>query len=259
MRNRRLIIANWKMNPLSIDEARRLAMSIEHRMHQFHNKADVAVCPPFLFLPALSQYLHFIKLGAQNCSWEETGPFTGEVSPGQLSQYRVEYVILGHSERRLNFGESDGAVMLKLFEAMKRKLTPVLCLGGEKNAKKEGMKRLVSKQFKDCLAGIDKKDWHKIVFVYEPVWAISTMSKGEPATGEHAVELISYIRSLIAKGVGKHAAATIKILYGGSVNRTNAAQFAHFEEIDGALVGAAGLEAENFTEVIREFARTGSN
>lgn len=230
-------------------------MSIEHRMHQFQDKTTVVVCPPYIFLPALSHYVHFLKLGAQNSSWEQTGPFTGEVSPAQLAEFGVQYAVVGHSERRLNFGETDGAVMLKIFELLKEKITPVVCLGGEKGATRVGMKRLVARQFKNCLSGIDKKDWQKIILVYEPSWAISTGKNATPATADHAEELITYIRSLLAKTLGQRAALNSKVLYGGSVNGGNASQFATCGSIDGALVGAASLDADNFTEVVREFAR----
>lgn len=259
MKSKKIIIGNWKMNPVSLDEARRLTASIEHRMHQFHGKADVAVCPPYVFLPALSQYLHFLKLGAQNSSWDERGALTGEVSPSQLAGFGVKYVILGHSERRINFGETNGAVMLRTVEALKHGLVPVLCLGGERNASKEGMKRLVLKQLKECLAGTSVEDWHKIIFVYEPSWAISTMKQAEPATPEHAAGMIAYMRALLKKKIGESGAAHAKILYGGSVNGKNASQFASMEGINGALVGAASLDGDDFTETIREFIRAEKN
>lgn len=251
---KKLIVANWKMNPQTVDEARRLVASFEHRMQAVSDHTEVVICPPFVYLPALMHYTHGVQLGAQNVSWAQSGALTGEISAGQLKQWNVNYVILGHSERRLYLGETDSIVNAKIAAAIKNKITPIVCLGGEEGAIKSEMKTLVTKQFIKVTKDLDKKQLEKIVYVYEPVWAISTMKKSEPATGEHAYELISHIYELLEKRVGK-AARNVRVLYGGTVNQDNVHEYAKFSLIDGALVGAASLDSDNFWHVISEFNR----
>jgi triosephosphate isomerase (TIM) len=252
---KKLIIANWKMNPENLDQARRIFQGVEHRMHFFQDKTEVVVCPPYIFLPGLTHHAHYTKLGAQNLHWQDTGAFTGEVSAKQLSAWSLGYAILGHSERRIQFGESDENVRLKIKAAIKHRIVPVVCLGGDAKASQNNMKRLTTKQFNAAVKGLDKKQIEKIIFVYEPTWAISTMKNAEPATGEHAADLIMHIRQLSAKHVGVTRSAGMHILYGGSVNKANVHEFAKHPTIDGALIGAASLEPDNFVSVIKEFHR----
>jgi triosephosphate isomerase (TIM) len=252
---KKLILGNWKMNPKTMAEARAMILSLEHRMHMVHHTTEVVITPPFVYLPGFSHYTHLLKIGAQNMSYAESGAFTGEISALQLAQWRVEYVILGHSERRLYFSESDEEVNEKIKMALKHKIHPVVCLGGEKGAKKTDMKKLVNKQFLAVTRGLEKNDIYKIIFAYEPIWAISTMKNSQPATGEHAVELIQHIQDLLSKKIGKEKAKMMKILYGGTVNKSNVHEFAKQPIIDGALVGGASLDVENFWEVVREFTR----
>ncbi len=251
---KKLIIANWKMNPQSVDEARRLVSSLEYRMHAVSGHTEVVICPPFVYLPALTHYTHGIKLGAQNVSWVEHGAMTGEISPAQVKQWNVHYVILGHSERRLYLGETDSVVNAKIISALKYKLTPVVCLGGEEGATKDEMKSLVTRQFNKVTKDLEKKQLEKIVYVYEPVWAISTMRKSQPATGEHAIELVNHIYDLLEKKIGKMA-HNVRVLYGGTVNKDNVTEYAKHPKIDGALVGAASLDSDNFWEIVSEFNR----
>jgi len=252
---KKLIIANWKMNPQKLEEARRLVSSLSYRMHLMADHTEVVICAPFVFLPGLMHHAGHIKLGAQNLSWAAAGPFTGEISAQQLKQFKVEFVILGHSERRLFLGETDSVVNAKISACLSNQLTPILCLGGEENAVRDQMKTLVTKQFNACTKDLEKKQLEKIIYVYEPVWAISTMHKSTPATGEHASELIEHIHTLLAKRIGEGAARNVKILYGGTVNKNNVSEYAKFANVDGALVGAASLESENFWQVIKEFNR----
>lgn len=252
---KKLIIANWKMNPDDLATARVLVSSLEHRMHQVFDKTEVVICPPFTLLAPLMHYSHMTSLGAQNMSWAAGGPFTGEISAAQLKNFKVNYVILGHSERRLYLGETDSMVNAKLIAALNAKITPVICLGGEEDVVKNEMKTLVTKQFVRVTKGLDKRHLEKIIFVYEPVWAISTMKNSKPATGEHAREVIMHIQDLLAQRVGIVKAKSMRVLYGGTVNKDNVHEFARFAEIDGALVGAASLDAENFWKVIDEFNR----
>ena len=251
---KKLIIANWKMNPQTIQEARSLVSSFEHRMHATSTYTEVVICPPFVYLPALMHYAGAISLGAQNMSWADSGALTGEVSAVQLKQWNVKYVILGHSERRLYLGETDSVVNAKIIAAFKHKITPVVCLGGEEGAIKSEMKNLVAKQFIKVTKDLDKRQLEKIVYVYEPAWAISTMEKSEPATGEHAHELIEHIYQLLEHRIGK-TSRMVRVLYGGTVNKNNVHEYAMYPEIDGALVGAASLDSENFWHVVSEFNR----
>lgn len=252
---KKLIIANWKMNPQTLEQARVLVSTLEHRMHRIAVSTDVVICPPFTYLAPLSHYSHLSVMGAQNVSWAQEGAFTGEISAMMLKNWKVKYVILGHSERRLYLGETDSMVNAKVIAALNGGITPVVCLGGEEDAIKSEMKTLVTKQFLHVTKGLDKKHLEKIIFVYEPVWAISTMKNSKPATGDHAVELVSHIRGLLAKRITKERAANLRVLYGGTVNKDNVHEFAKYPEVDGALVGAASLDQENFWTVINEFAR----
>ncbi len=243
------------MNPETMEQARALLLAVEHRMYSVNSHAEVVICPPAIFLAPFYHHVHQVKLGAQNVAWAEAGAFTGEISAAQLKGRGVEYVILGHSERRLYFGETDKDVNRKVAAILKHHIRPVICLGGEEKAKMQDMKKVVNKQFNAAVKGFNRDQIGKIVFAYEPFWAISTMKNSFPATGEHAAQLISHIRNLLAKKVGKGHAAHMKILYGGTVNKANVHEFASFPEIDGALVGGASLDAENFWEIMKEFAR----
>ncbi|MEO8065339.1 MAG: triose-phosphate isomerase [Candidatus Doudnabacteria bacterium] len=251
---KKLIIANWKMNPQTIEETRRLAASLEHRLHTTTADAEVAICAPFVYLPALLHYTHRVFMGAQNMSWADKGALTGEISAVQLKLWNVNYVILGHSERRLFLGETDSVVNAKIIAALKHKITPIVCLGGEEGAIKAEMKNLVTKQFIKTTKDLDKKQLEKIVFVYEPVWAISSMKKSEPATGEHAHELVRHIFQLLEHRIGK-VSLNVRVLYGGTVNQANVHEYAKYPIIGGALVGAASLDAENFWKIVQEFGR----
>lgn len=251
---KKLVIANWKMNPQTAPEARRIFSSIEQRMHNI-NHTEVVICAPSIFIAPLSYSAHRTNLGAQNVSWAAEGSLTGEVSVNQLELFNVRYIILGHSERRINLGETDEMVKQKISIILKHKMVPVVCLGGEKGANKSDMKKIITKQFKTAISSLDKKELLKCVFVYEPVWAISTVKNSKPATGQHAQEMILFIQNMLAKKVGKDHAKHVRILYGGTVNKNNVNQYAKYPEIDGALVGAASLDPDNFWEVIKEFDR----
>lgn len=252
---KKLIIANWKMNPTTLDQARVLVQSVEHRMHLVKDQVEVVVCPPFLYIPAFSHHTSMATLGAQDMAWESEGAFTGEISPKQLNQWEVEYVILGHSERRIYNGENNLDVRKKIIAALKHKIIPVVCLGGDKEVKKSDFKRLVTKQFNEITKGLKDEQVQKIIFVYEPVWAISTMKNSEPATGEHAAEIIEHIQKLIAKKTSKDKASRMRVLYGGTVNKVNVHEYAKYPIISGALVGSASLNPVNFWGVVQEFAR----
>lgn len=252
---KKLVVGNWKMNPESLADARKLVLGLEHRMPTVGRDADVVVCAPAVYLAPLSHHVNMLDLGAQNINWADGGAFTGEISAPQIKQWGVRWVILGHSERRLYCGETDNLVNQKIAAALKHGLVPVVCLGGEKGAKEAGMKRLVSKQFTAATKGLDKAQIQKIVFAYEPIWAISTMKNSKPATGEHAQELILHIRATLSRKLGVGVSKSMRVLYGGTVNQNNVHEFARYPEISGALVGGASLDSQNFWEIVKEFAR----
>src|SRR5579885_1899409 len=198
---KKLVVANWKMNPKTADESRKLVASWEHGLRRISDQTEVIVAAPFVYLPGLSNYVSRIKLAAQNASWQDQGPLTGEISASQLKQYHVSHVILGHSERRLYLGETDSMINAKLMAVLKQKLTPIVCLGGEDGVIKTEMKNLITKQFIRLTKDLDKKQLEKMVYVYEPVWAISTMKNSEPETGPHAAEMVAHIYDLLEKKV----------------------------------------------------------
>lgn len=252
---KKLVIGNWKMNPDTLEQARLLVMRTEHRMNQVKDRVEAVICAPFIYLPPLSHFCHLVKLGAQNMNWLEKGAITGEISAHQLKLLKVDYVILGHSERRLYLGETDSVVNAKIMTALKYKLIPIVCLGGEENAKEKNMAKIISKQYRGVTAGLTESQLQKIVFVYEPSWAISTMQNSAPASSKHANEMIIYVQKMLGRKVGAVRAKNMPMLYGGTVNAINVQEFARHPEIGGALVGAASLDSENFWQIIKEFHR----
>jgi triosephosphate isomerase len=249
---KKLIVANWKMNPQTLLEARRLFHSTEIRLHKF-NHVQVLIAPPIVFLPVFAHSQHYSRLCSQNISFFDAGALTGEISASQIKQFRIEYTILGHSERRMYLGETDDMVVKKLDLCFQHKIHPILCLGGDKLASKMNIKNIILKQFKNCTKEVSDNNLVKIIFAYEPTYAISTSKNVKPETGAFASQMIKYIRSLIAKKIGKTKAVSVRVLYGGSVNKNNVHDYASFQEIDGALVGGASLDPDNFYEVIKEF------
>lgn len=231
-----IVIANWKMNPGSVAEAKKLATSVEHGLMGIDKqKVEVVICPPFVFLPALKHALHFAHLGAQDVAHEAKGAFTGGVSAAQLAEFGVKYVIIGHSERRA-LGESDELIAAKLKNALAQSLQPILCVGfgAQKGAATEAVKSILKRQLEVVPKG------QRLVVAYEPVWAIGT---GQPATVAHAREMIQFIESEVPGVQG---------IYGASVDRHNAAEFAA-AGIAGALVGSASLAHHEFLEIIKDF------
>jgi triosephosphate isomerase len=251
---KKLIIANWKMNPQTVEDARKLASEIQKRMHNISGQTEVVVCAPFVYLPSLGHYMDRVHLGAQNVSWEERGAFTGEISATMLKPWKVSFVILGHSERRLYLGETDSVVNSKIIACLNHKITPIVCLGGEEGIVKKEIQSSITKQFVKVTKNLGKRDLEKIVYVYEPTWAISTMKNSQPETGEHANQVIEHIYDLLEHRIGK-SAHVVRVLYGGTVNKNNVFEYAKFPKIDGALVGAASLDPDNFWHIIKEFDR----
>jgi len=260
MNKRPFIAGNWKMYK-TVREAVNLVQTIRAGLHKFSH-ADVVVCPPFTVLAAVSKALEdsTIELGAQNMHYEPEGAFTGEVSPTMLKDMNCRYVILGHSERRHFFKETDDLISMKVKTAVKYSLVPILCVG-ETLEEREARKyhEVVKTQFDASLGSLTGEDAAKVVIAYEPVWAIGT---GRTATPEQAEQMHSYIRRLLNEKFGADIASKVPIIYGGSVKPDNIASLVEKQNVDGALVGGASLKAETFTQIVinaAEACKTGVN
>jgi triosephosphate isomerase len=243
------VAGNWKMNT-TVTEAEKLVLEMLEKLDGIEGVEKV-LCPPFVSLVAVNMMLEgsSIKLGAQNMYFETKGAYTGEISPVMLSEL-CEFVILGHSERRWYFGETDEIVNKKVKAALANKLKPILCVG-ERLAENEAGKteEVVNRQVTGALNDIEPV--RDLVVAYEPVWAIGT---GKAASGAQAAATIQFIRDVVAKLWNKSIAQDLRILYGGSVNSANIAEFISHPEIDGALVGGASLKAEEFLSIIEQTA-----
>jgi triosephosphate isomerase len=244
-----VIAGNWKMNPLG-DGARSLAEALRSTIDGIPGVERV-LCPPFVYLPVVRDVLagSDIGLGAQDAYWQDTGAFTGEVSAAMLAGL-VQYVIIGHSERRTYFGETDETVRQKVEAVLRHNLQPIICVGETLDQREAGETAdVLRRQIEDGLSGLDLPD--DVIIAYEPVWAIGT---GRAATAAIAEEACGMIRLLIAEGHGPAVASGARILYGGSVTAANVSEFLGQPDIDGALVGGASLKADDFTGIVRQAA-----
>ena len=244
---RKVIAGNWKMNMLP-NEAMAFIENIEPTIKDTKN--EVILCVPYtdLFYSLLTAQDTNIKIGAQNMHWEESGAYTGEVSAKMLKSINVEYVIIGHSERRQYFAETDETVNLKIKTAIKNELKPIVCVGETLEQRESGKaEEIITTQTALALEGIDKNDVSKIILAYEPIWAIGT---GKTATSEDANNSIKAIRKKVSELYGDQIANEIIILYGGSVKPENAKELFSTSDIDGGLVGGAILKVEDFSKII---------
>lgn len=249
-----LVAGNWKMNK-TVAEARELVAGMGQHLKQIAGVEKV-LCPPFMSLVAVANLLGGtdIRLGAQNMHWEDKGAFTGEVSPLMVKEF-CQYVILGHSERRTYFGETDETVNRKVLAAQRHDLTPIVCIG-ETLAQYEAGEtaQVVRRQTLEGLKGVDPAFAPRLVIAYEPVWAIGT---GKASSSENAEAVHrDIIRPALRELFGEEAAQSIRILYGGSVTAANAAGFFAQPDIDGALVGGASLKADEFVAITAAAARS---
>ena len=244
MKRRPFIAGNWKMNMTAETGA---ALIKELRPMIKEAKCDVALCVPAILIPAMTKAARGsrIKIGAENMHWEEKGAFTGEISAEMLKEYGVKYVIIGHSERRQYFGETDETVNKRTLAVLKNGMTPIVCVG-ETLEEREGDKtnEVLDRQLTVGLAGVE--DLTKLVIAYEPVWAIGT---GKTATDEQAQETIAYIRKRLSKLFGRKAANRVRIQYGGSMNAKNCKGLMAQPDIDGGLIGGASLKPDFATIV----------
>lgn len=242
-----LIVANWKMNPVSLNEAKTLFDKIKKKMKT--KKAEVIICPPFVYLSVLAQNLGGLALGAQNCFWEEKGAFTGEISALQLRDLKISYVILGHSERRKYFNETDAQINKKIRKSLSAKLKIILCIGESKEEQKNGKKaEVLERQIIEDLKNITNKEIKNIVIAYEPVWAIGP---GDNCSIDETMSSILFIKKVISKLYNRVIADNIKVLYGGSVEPNNADLYIKNAGANGLLVGGASLHAEEFIKIIK--------
>jgi triosephosphate isomerase len=254
MNTRKKVIAgNWKMNKTSA-EGVALAQEIAAAVGK-QGAVEVVVCPPFTALESVGRVLEGseVRLGAQNMHAEASGAFTGEVSAPMLRAIFATHVILGHSERRTLFGETDESVNRKVLAALKHQLRPIVCVGETLAEREAGATlKVVQTQLERGLEGVSRELAASLVIAYEPVWAIGT---GKVATTEQAQEVHAFIRGLLVKLFGDAAAQRIRILYGGSMKPANAPELLAQKDIDGGLIGGASLEARSFLELVAAAAK----
>jgi len=244
---KKVIAGNWKMNMLpneAIDFIQGLEQKVKGTEH------EVVLCVPYtdIFYSVLNAQGTNIKIGAQNMHWEEKGAYTGEVSAEMLKAVGVEYVIIGHSERRQYFAETDETVNKKLKKALAVGLKPIVCVGETLEQREQGITmQVITSQTEKALEGLEASDVEKVIVAYEPIWAIGT---GKTATKEDANDAVKQIREKIAEKYGQNTANGVIIQYGGSVKASNAKELFEMSDIDGGLVGGASLKVEEFSNIV---------
>ena len=248
---RPVMAGNWKMHHNHL-EAIQVVQKLSYRLEsKDYDLCEVVVCPTFTALRSIQTVLDAdnipMKLGAQNCHWKDDGAYTGEVSPPMLAKLNVAYVIIGHSERRTLHQETDSDVNAKVIAAQRHGLVPVICVGETaEDLEAHGPSAVPVRQLRTALEGVDGSKG--LVVAYEPVWAIGS---GQAATPEQAQQVCGALRTLIAELLGDDVAAATRILYGGSVKSTNIASFLREPDVDGALVGGASLDIDEFSSIVR--------
>ncbi len=242
-----IIAGNWKMNK-TIEEG--VALVNGFKAEAENTDVEVVVCVPYVMLPAVKEALagSKVKIGAQNMHWEESGAFTGEISPIMLNELGIDYVVIGHSERREYFAETNETVNKKVKSALAHNLAPIMCCGETLEQREANEhKTLVAAQIKEGVADLSVEDVKKVVIAYEPIWAIGT---GVTATSDQANEMCEMIRDTLAEIYDDATAEEVRIQYGGSVKPANVTEIMNQPHIDGALVGGASLKADDFTALI---------
>lgn len=254
---KKIVIANWKMNPKSTKEAKNLAHAVE-RGAKNTSKVEIVLAPPFPFIVSVAKIIKKSKLGAQDVFWGNPpaggGAYTGEVSANQLKSLGVRYIIVGHSERRA-LGENDEMVNKKLKAIFAAGIKAVFCVGEKERNHNEAFPLMVRDEIHGALCGIKKSLLKNLIITYEPIWAISTEKNGKPTTPKNVFEISILIRRELFRLFGKKTALQIPILYGGSVNEKNAALFVSEGRVDGLLVGGASLNPKSFLKIIDAVAR----
>jgi len=246
-----IIAGNWKMYK-TITEAIALSSGLRRELFKIDSeKMDIVICPPFTALSDVAEVINEsnIKLGAQDVYWQEEGAFTGEVSVGMLKDAGADFVIIGHSERRQYFNETNQSVNKKIKAVLRAGLVPIMCLGETLAEREEGKTfDVVRQQLTQSLEGLSRQQLMAMVIAYEPVWAIGT---GRNATPAQAQEAQKHIRDLLVRMYDKESAQAVRIQYGGSVKPENTAQLMQQPDIDGALVGGASLNQESFINIVK--------
>ena len=242
-----IIAGNWKMT-MSIAEAREFVAVIKDQITG--DDVEAVICAPFTMLKDLKEVTAGTKIqvGAQNMHFEESGAFTGEISPSMLKELGVDYVVIGHSERREYFNETDETVNKKVLKALEHDILPIMCCGETLEQRDcDTTKDVVKEQVEKGLVGVSNTDLAKVVLAYEPIWAIGT---GKTATSSQANEVITYIRKVVADMFDTELAAKVRIQYGGSVKPANVSEIMNESDIDGALVGGASLQPESYLALV---------
>jgi triosephosphate isomerase len=248
MQRKKFIAGNWKMNT-TLDEAVKLAQDIVAKLGTTTD-VDIAICPPFISLDAVSKVIKGsnIKLGAQDVHWDHSGAFTGKICCGMLKSVGVEYVIIGHSEQRSYFNETNETVNKKVKAALHSGLKPIICVGETLDERKSGaMNSVIEGHVKGAFKDISKEDALKCTIAYEPVWAIGT---GVVATPQQANEAHIFIRTILTSIYDAAAAQAVRIQYGGSMKPDNARELLSLSDVDGGLIGGAALKADSFSGIV---------
>lgn len=237
------------MNPQNEEEARQFFNLVKKGIRNVKN-VEVVICPPFIYIPTFQHSnILTIKIGAQDCFWEKKGAFTGEVSPQMLKNLGCQYVILGHSERRINLGETDEMVNKKLKAAIKVGLNPILCIGETENERKQGKTKSVLKmQLKKSLNRLTSQSLNRLNIAYEPVWAIGT---GRACNVKSARETLLFLKEILNKILGAEISKKVRILYGGSVNSKNAKDYIEKAGFQGLLIGGVSLNPKEFIKILK--------
>jgi triosephosphate isomerase len=254
-----LMSANWKMNYNHLEAIQVVQKLVARLRNDAYEAVDVSVHPPFPSLRSIQTVIESdrlqIALGAQDCHWEESGAYTGEVSAPMLAKLDVAYVIVGHSERREHFAESDEMVNQKVRAVLKAGMTPIMCVGETLEERQAGeAEEKVKRQIPAGLDGLSAEQVGGMVIAYEPIWAIGT---GETATAQDAQDMCGAIRGVVAEAYGDDAAGSVRVQYGGSVKTDNTAELMDQTDIDGALVGGASLDPDDFAQIVQYREATG--
>lgn len=247
---KKIVAGNWKMNN-NLQEGIGLAKDLQKVLNGKTVRCDVVICTPFIHLASVAKEITTIGLGAQNCADKVSGAYTGEVSAAMIASTGAKYVIIGHSERRAYYGETNVILKEKVLLALANNLTPIFCIGEVLSEREAGVQeQVVGAQVKESLFDLSPADFGKIVLAYEPVWAIGT---GKTATPDQAQEMHAFIRKTIAGKYGKEIAGNTSILYGGSANAGNAKELFSNPDVDGGLIGGASLGVDKFLPIIEAF------
>lgn len=247
---KKIVAGNWKMNK-TLQEGIALAQEVEKMASGVPGDVELIIAPPFIHLTEVKKLLNRVKLGAQNCASEASGAFTGEVSASMLASTGVQFVIIGHSERRSYYGETNIIINKKVRLALQNNLNPIFCCGEVLSEREKGKHLdVVKEQLEEGLFSLSPDEFSKVIIAYEPVWAIGT---GVNATPAQAQEMHQYVRSLIASKYDETIASNTSILYGGSCKPSNAGELFANPDVDGGLIGGASLKAEDFIGIAKAY------